>query len=193
VTAEVNVKIKELFGTKRSIAAVVGTAALVAVGTGIAFASYSGTSNIASGTTHDAALDALVVTSTGCTGTIFPGYSTTVTGTTATCTFTIANHTPKHGQTIIAETATVDTTSTGGSATYGDIITNATHTPVSGCKATYFTVTPTPSVVGLHINHTPASGNPATAKVKVGLESGPTENACQGKYPTLTFKVKSAA
>lgn len=183
-------KTKKLFSTKRGIAAVVISGALVAAGAGIAAAFFSA-SGTASGTTTVGKLTPLTVVSTGSSGTIFPGAPSN-SPSSATLTFQVSNPTPTHGQTVTTVTATVDVTNTGGSPTYGDILTNEkTFTPpVSGCLGSWFTVSPSGIAVGTHLDHGGAS---KTVHVKVGLTTTGTQNACESAHPTVTLKVTGKA
>lgn len=184
-------RLRNLFGTKRGIATVVVAGALVAAGAGIAVADFSASSNTVTGDTHDGTLMALSVQFTQCTGTIFPG-APNQHPTTATCEFIIVNHTKTHGQTITKETYTLVTGKTGATPT-PVIVTSNTTSVVPGCYAKYFTVASTPRVVGTHITATPGSGHEKHVHVKVGLATGPTENACQGSHPSINLTVTGKA
>ena len=96
-------KLRKLFSTKRGIATVVISGALVAAGAGVAAAFFSA-SGTASGTTTVGKLTPLTVHFTGSTGTIFPGGPNNAPSS-ATLTFKVSNPTGTHGQTVTAVTA----------------------------------------------------------------------------------------
>ena len=161
----------KLFITKRRIAIVGVTGALVLAGGGAAFAYFTatgtGTGSATVGTTGTWA-----VTQASSTGTISAGSGSSV------ITFNVTN-TGTGDQQYATSTATVN--SSGGDITSGG-------TPVSGCLASWFKAKVTNDTgVGTNV----AGGATVQVTVKVTMPSDATDNqdACENATPDVTLSI----
>lgn len=183
-------RIKSLFSTKRRILVTAGAGALVLASAGIAFAAFN--SNHATGTGE------------GKVGTPTPGISITevTTGATAltpttgkqTFTFTVHNTTAKT-KTL---TALWSLDHTGSTPTTALLVTNATHTAITGCLAKWFVVDyqgTTASTVNPFPFTLPASGTYTliyTLHFVSTTTPTVTQGACGTAVPTIHVTVNKA-
>jgi hypothetical protein len=163
--------VSKLFTTRRRIAIVGITGAIVLGGGGAAFAYFtasgSGTGQATVGSTGT-----WLVSQASTTGTIYPGSGSSV------ITYDVKNNGAGDQQ---YSSATASVNSSGGDITVGG-------TAVSGCLAIWFaaSVTSDPSV-----NTNVAGGSTVQDQVTVTMpsDSADNQNPCQGKSPDVTLTI----
>ena len=167
-----SIRLKSMFSTKKRIAAVALSGAVILGGAGIAAAFFTstgtGTGQAAVGTASSWGVAAGSET-----GTMLPGSGT------ATIPFTITNN-GSGAQAYSSVTAAVAADGSGNVTSHG--------TAVPGCLASWFTATAgTPSpVTGTSI----AAAGTATATVSVTMsDSATNQDACESVTPDITLSV----
>jgi len=148
---------------------VIGAAAGITLGAAGIAAAYFTTTGTGTGHATVGSATAFTVTSGTYLGTLYPGT------TKATVKFTIKNVGKGHQE---ATSATPSVASSGG-----NIVTNTSGLPVSGCSASWFHVTD-----GLVAANLAPSGT-TTDTVTVSMSTTGTQNTCQGKLPRIHLHV----
>jgi hypothetical protein len=172
--------VKKLFNTKRKIAAVAISSAVILGASGAALA-YFTTSGSGTGNGKVGSSTAFAVTVAGYTGgPIYPGSGS------ENATYTVTN--PGPADQLLTSTSAALTTDVGGG-----VYDTTTAAFVDGCKASWFTVT----------NHQPttpaepatlhASGTATGGSVDLSMPSNSTDNqnACEGLTPQITVSATS--
>lgn len=165
-----------LFATRRRIAIVGITAAMVLAGGGAAFAYFTATAS-GTGSASVGSPGSWSVSESGSTGTIYPGSGNSM------ITFNVMNG-GSGDQQYSSAIATVNSSTEEGYV--GDITQSGT--PVSGCLATWFNTTVTTDP---HIGGDVNAGNTVQVTVKVTMPSDSTDDqdACEGVSPDVTLSI----
>ena len=169
----------KLFTTRRRIAIVGITAAMVLAGGGAAFA-YFTASGSGTGSATVGSTGTWQVTQASSTGTIYPGSGSSV------ITFNVKNTGNGDQQ---YSTATVAVNSSTQSGYVGDITQSAT--PVSGCLASWFSASDTATGDDPDLGTNIAAGGTVQVMVQVSMPSDSTDNQddCEGTTPDVTLTI----
>ncbi|HEX2819277.1 MAG TPA: hypothetical protein VHO07_03795 [Streptosporangiaceae bacterium] len=162
----------KLFATRRWIAIVGITAAMVLAGGSAAYAYFTSTGS-GTGSASVGSAGSWSVSAGSPSGTIYPGSGSSV------ITFEITNNGSGDEQ-YSSASATVNSGS-GGAVTVGGVA-------VTGCLAAWFNATVTTDP---HLNEDVQSGNTVQANVKVTMpsDSNDDQDACEGVSPDVTLAI----